>query len=224
MEASLVRRTPSTQLLVRICRWANNGKEEVHPPLGALGSAIVHVEETQRYRGLTSPLLSGLVKYRGSRKAISSRVIDEEMVKRRALCAILGRVVDKGLISDIVGIDLILKVRLRIASSLVDEGLHDLVLPNVVVCALLGVKVEVGLIVRRKVQLDGRVRVAQVNLREGEIGLVGNRLGILDPADFGTCWDTEERNVSGVGQADKSHNGRDGVAHSDEDRRVVVLQ
>lgn len=74
METGLVWGAPSTQLLVWIHGWTGDGSEKVHPPFGALGSAVVNVEEAQGNLDFADPTLSGLVQRRSSREAIGSRI------------------------------------------------------------------------------------------------------------------------------------------------------
>lgn len=123
------------------------------------------------------------------------------MIERRALGPIFGRVVDKRLICHVVGIDLELQVGLGILGTLVDKGFHDFVRPYVVIGALLGVEVEVGFVVRGKGQDEGAPRVAKVHLREREVGLVRDRLGVFDGADPGASWNVDMGEFDGVGQA-----------------------
>lgn len=200
METGLVWGTPSTQLLVWIRGWTGDGSEKVHSPVGALGGAVVNVEEAQGNLDFADPALSGLVQRRSSREAIGSRIRDEKVIERRALGSIFGRVVDKRLIRHVVWIDLELQVGLGIFGTLVDESFHDFVRPYVVIGALLGVEVEVGFVVRGKGQDEGAPRVAKVHLREREFGLVRDRLGVPDGADLGASWNVDMGEFDGVGQ------------------------
>lgn len=200
METSLVWGAPGTQLLVWIRGWAGDGSEKVHSPVGALGSAVVNVEEAQWNLDFADPTLSGLVQRRSSREAIRSRIRDEQVIERRAIGPVFGRVVDKRLIRHVVWIDLELQVGLGIFGALVYEGFHDFVRPYVVIGALLRVEVEVGFVVRGKGQDEGAPRVAKVHLREREVGLVRDRLRVLDGADLGASWNVDMGEFDGVGQ------------------------
>lgn len=147
MEARLVWRRPSAKSLVRVNLRADDGSEKVHPPRCALGLANVDVEDAQRDSDSALPSLCGLVKNRLRAKTVRSGIRNEEVVEGCADRAILGGIVNKRLVCDVVGVDLELDVCLRVFGALVEEGLHDFVLPDVVVCALRGVEEVVDLIV-----------------------------------------------------------------------------
>lgn len=160
MEARLVGRAPSPETLIGERVGRNNGAEEVHPPLRALGLATVDVEQSQRDGRGRNPRLGILVQARGGGQAVDERVGHVESVEGRAARAHLGGVVDEGLEGHVVGADLKFQIRLRIVGSPVDERLHDLVLVDRVVDPIALVVVEVGLVVRRKRDLDGALLVA----------------------------------------------------------------
>lgn len=185
VEAGLIRDAPGTETLIRVRLGRNDGSEEVHAPLGALGLAGVDVEQRQRDLRLAGPRLAGLVEGRLGREAVDDGVRDVKVVKGGASRAILGRVVDKGLVRDVVGVDLVLKVGRRIVGAFVDEGLHDLVLVDGVVGALRRVEEEVDLVARRELEAQLGVGVAKVNLGAREALLVRHRLVVLDGADLG---------------------------------------
>lgn len=188
VKASLVRGTPGTKILVRKHGGARDGSEEVHPPFCALGSSTIHVEQAQRNSSVANPSLVCNAGRSRRREAIGSRIRYEEVIERCALGDVLGRVVDECLVCDVDGVDFELKVCLRVAGALGDEGFHHLVLPDVVVGALAGVDVKVGLIVGAKGQRDGCLGVTKIDFGEGEIGLVRDRLGVRDGANSGARW------------------------------------
>lgn len=177
VKACLVRRAPSTELLGGERLGAGDCPEEVHPPFGALGLAGLDVEQAEGDLGHARPQGVLPVQGRGGGKAVRSRVGDEQVVKRRALGPVLGGVVDECLVRHVVGVDLILKVRLRVVGALVDEGLDDLVLPDVAVGGLVGVEEEIGLVVGGELDLNGLLVVAEANFGLGELGEIRDRLG-----------------------------------------------
>ena len=104
----------------------------------------------------------------------------------------LARVVDEGLEGDVVGVDFELEVRLWVVGAAVDEGFHDFVLVDGVVGGLGAVEVEVGLVVGGEGEMESKVIVAGVNLRQWEVGAVWDRGGILNCA-FGWAGGNRER-------------------------------
>lgn len=136
VKAGLVRRTPTTQFLVRKCLWARNSPEEIHPPLCSLCMSTIDVEQSQRNLNLADPFLRTLVQLRLCLEAITFWVCDEEMIKWRSFLSILGRIVDECLVGYIVGIDLVLEIRLRVVGTLVDERFDNFVGPDIIVRAL----------------------------------------------------------------------------------------
>ena len=90
------------------------------------------------------------------------------MVKGCARGAHLARVVDHGLVRDVVGVDFDLEVGLWILGAAVDEGFHDLVLPDVVVGALRGIVVEACFVVGGKGQVEEGGTVTEGNLCKGK--------------------------------------------------------
>lgn len=61
VKAGLVRRTPTTQFLVRKCLWTRNSPEEIHPPLCPLCMSTIDIEQSQRNFNLADPFLRTLV-------------------------------------------------------------------------------------------------------------------------------------------------------------------
>lgn len=183
VEASLVGDAPSAETLIRIGLGANGGSEKVHPPLRTPSLAVVDVEDAQRDLDVADPELGRLVQLGGGGKAVGGGIRDEEVVKGSSSGADLGRVVHHGLVRHVVGVDLELEVRLRVVGALVDEGLHHLVHPDVVVGGLRLIEEEVDLVARGELDLNVRVRVAQADLRPGKGLLVGHSLVVLDCAD-----------------------------------------
>ena len=119
VEVRLVRYAPGTIRLVRICGGTRDGAEEVHAPLGALGRAIVDVEEAEGKLDVRNPHACIVVERGAGNDAVGGQIRDVEAVEGSAGCADLGRVVDEGLEGDIVGGDLELEVSLRVVGPMV---------------------------------------------------------------------------------------------------------
>lgn len=196
MEAGLVRHAPRSQELVRERIRANNGSEEVHSPFGAPSLASIDIEQRQRNLALAHPLLRRLIQRRLCSEAIDHNVVNVEVVEGSAIRTVLGRVVDKRLVGDVVGADFVLEVRRGIVGALVDECLHDLVLVDGVVGDLRLVEEEVGLVERLERQGQLGVGVAQVNARSGEVLLVGNGLVVADGAYSRASRDVDARHIA----------------------------
>jgi hypothetical protein len=143
MEAGLIGDTPGAQSLVRVCAGRGDCAEEIHAPLGA--TSLHHIEESQRNLHTGDPCLFCSVQDGCGREAVGGRIGHEKVIEWSARGAHFGGIVDHRLVSDIVGTHLKLEVRLRVVRAMIDEGLHHLVLPDVIVRALARVIVVIGL-------------------------------------------------------------------------------
>ena len=195
VEASLVGWAPSTKGLVGVGGWAGDGSEEVHSPVSALSLARVDVEEGEGDQRVADPGLLGLICLGGGREPVRRRVGDEEVVEGSTVGTDLGRVVDERLVGDVVGVDLVLEVGGWVVAALVDESLHHLVLPDVIVGALGGVEVEVGLASGCEGEGDVVGSVAGIDLGGGERSQVRDRLAVGDGANLGAGRHIEGRKV-----------------------------
>uniref|UniRef100_A0A1Y1MK49 Uncharacterized protein n=1 Tax=Photinus pyralis TaxID=7054 RepID=A0A1Y1MK49_PHOPY len=74
VEACFIGDTPRAKCLIRIRLRADNGSEEVHPPLCTLCLAIVDIEQAQRNLDIAHPQLIRLVELGRSAKPIGRRV------------------------------------------------------------------------------------------------------------------------------------------------------
>lgn len=146
VKAGFVGRTPGTQSLIGKQVGVCDGAEEIHPPFGALRLAVFDVEKGERDFDIADPCLSRSVQGGLGCETVRGWVRHEEMVERGTWGAVLRRVEYEGLISYVVWVDLILEVKLRIVGALVDEGFHDLVLPDIAIGALARIKVETGFV------------------------------------------------------------------------------
>lgn len=192
VKARFVGDTPRAKFLIRIRLRADNGSEEVHPPLCTLCLAFVDIEQAQGNRDIAHPQLIRLVELGHSAKPVGRRVGHEEVVKGGAIGANFGRVVHKGLVGDVVGVHFELKVSLRVVRALVYKGLHDLVLPDVGIGALGRVKVEVDLVAGGELDVQVSVGIAEVNLGAREWFEVGDSLVVFDCAEAArACWDSD---------------------------------
>ena len=82
------------------------------------------------------------------------------MVEWRSCCTHLCRIVDEGLVGDVVWVDFEFQVCPRIFGAFVYESLHDFVLPDIIVGSLRRIEVKVGLVVGREGYLNIGGRVA----------------------------------------------------------------
>lgn len=174
MEVRRIRRLPRTQRLLRERLWRRDDAEEVHAPGRA--PRLVDVEQPQRDNHVGNPRPPVAVQLRRRREAVRGRVEDVEVVKRRAVLAHFARVVHERLVRDVVRADLVLEVGLRVVVAAVDEGLHDGVLEDVVVGAVVRVEVEVLLFKRLEGHVQRVVVVAEVDVRAREVAPVWHRL------------------------------------------------
>lgn len=188
VKTGLVRRTPSSKVLVGKHLRARNRSEEIHPPLSTACTARINIKQTQRNLCLADPFLRLLIKLRLSLKSVTFGVGNEKVIKRRSFLADLGRIVDEGLVSHVVWIDFVLEIRLRIVGALVDERFHDFVGPDIIVCSLRFVEVEVFFVQSRERQREIGVRVAEIDLRTWKRITVGDGFREFDAAIFRTCW------------------------------------
>lgn len=174
MEAGLVGRTPGTQGLVGIHAGRSDGTEKVHAPLGALD--LVDIKQSERDLHIRLPGAGVFVGSCLGREAVGGGIGHKEMVKRRTVGADLGRVENNRLVGDVGWVDFVFNVCCRVVLAVVEEGFHDLVFPDIVVCALAGVDVPVGLVQRFEAELDRGVIVAHVDRRRREGRSVWDRL------------------------------------------------
>ena len=128
--------TPGSKALVGICLGANNGSEKVHPPFSASCLAIVNIKQSQWNLDLTRPGLARLVQLRVPHESIINRVSNEEMIECCSGAAVLARIIDEGLVRNIVGVDLKFEIRLWVDSAFLYESLHHLVLIDCVIGTL----------------------------------------------------------------------------------------
>lgn len=196
MEAGLVRHAPRTQELVGERIGANNGSEEVHSPFGAPSLAGIDIEQSQRNLALAHPLLRRLIQRRLRSETIGHNVVNVEVVEGSAVRTVLGRVVDKRLVGDVVGANFVLEICRGVVGALVDECLHDFVLVDGVVGDLRLVEEEVGLVKRLEGQGQLGVGVAQINARSGEVLLVGDGLVVVDGAYSGASRDVDAGHIA----------------------------
>lgn len=89
VEARLIWRAPGTQSLIGVYLWRGDCAEKVHPPLRALGLALVYVEDAQRNGNGALPRFGRLVEHRRGAEAISRGIRHKEVVKGRAGSAVL---------------------------------------------------------------------------------------------------------------------------------------
>lgn len=162
MEASLVGRAPGSEGLVGEHLRVGDGAEEVHAPVG--GFWLVDIPQSKRDGDVGEPSTGITVDFGGRGESVTDRVGHEEMVEWSALLADFGWVVDEGLVGNVVGADLKLQVVGWVVFTAVDEGLHDVVLPDIVIDVMIGVKVEVFLLECLEVHVDGGLVVADVDL------------------------------------------------------------
>lgn len=197
VEVGRIRNLPRTQQLVGEHLRRRDGAEEVHTP--GRSTRLVHIEQTQRHGRLGNPrsLLAIQLSRRG--EAILLDIVDEEVIKRGALRAHFRRIVHERLVGDVVRVDLVLEVRLGIVVAAVDEGFHDVVLPDVVVGALVRVEVEVLLFERLEGEVQRLVVVAEVDVRAREVVLVRDRLVEFGCGFAWASWDEKGPVVESAG-------------------------
>lgn len=188
VKTSLVRRTPSSKVLIRKHLRARNRSEEIHPPLSTACTARIDIKQTQRDLCLADPFLRLLIKFRLGLKSVTLGVGNEKVIKWRSFLSDLGRIVYEGLVGHVVGVDFVLEIRLRIVGALVNERFHDFVSPDIIVCSLRFVEVEVFLVQSRERQGEGGVRVTKIDLRTWKRITVGYGFREFDAAIFRTCW------------------------------------
>jgi hypothetical protein len=206
--------TPGSKTLVGKCFGANNGSEKVHPPFSASCRAIVNIEQPQWNVDLTGPGLARFVQLRVPLESITNRVSNEEMIECCSGATGLARIIDEGLVRNIVGVDLIFEIRLWVVSAFLDESLHHLVLIEVAIGSLRWVEVEVDLIVCGECNIDRRVRVAEIDLREGEVCQIRDGFGVGNGADSRAGWGFETRNCgASYGSDASSHTDKNNGLH-----------
>lgn len=143
VEARLIWHTPRSKSLVRIGLRADGGSEKVHPPVCTSRLALIDIEQPQWNLDIAHPQLLRLIQCRHGAEPVCSRVRHEEVIEGSTVRPDLGRVVNKCLIGDIVGVHFELKISLWVVRALVDEGLHDLVHPDVSIGALRRIEIKV---------------------------------------------------------------------------------
>ena len=170
MKVCCIRRLPRAQQLVGECLRRSDGAEEIHAP--GRSARLIHIEQTKRDGRLRNPRPLVAIQLRRRREPILLNVVDIKVIERGALCAHFRWIVYERLVSDVVRIDLVLEVGLRIVIATVDERFHDVVLPDVVVGALVRVEVEVLLFERLEGEVQRFVVIADVDLRAWKVVLV----------------------------------------------------
>lgn len=140
----------------------------------------VDVEQSQGNLNLGLPCLLSGVGFSLGDQAISNGILNEKVVERVVLGPCFGRIVYEGLVCDVVRIDFKFQVRLRIVFADRDEGFHHFVFPNVIICAVVGVEVEVFLVLRFEGKLDGVATVTKIDVCTRERLSIRNRFAEID--------------------------------------------
>lgn len=174
MKARLIRRTPSTQLLLGECLRGRDGTEEIHPPACATKASLGHVKQCKWDLNVRYPDLSFAIECCFRHHPIPNGIRNEGMVHWRIFRAHARRIVYKRLVGDVVRVYFEFEVRLWCLMAALYKRLHHRVLPDVVVHSLLGVEMEILFVECRERQMKhGRVfggfgTVAEVDLSLGE--------------------------------------------------------
>ena len=204
MEVSFVGCAPSSKSLVREGFGAGDGAEEVHAPFGRLG--VINIPQSKWYGDVGEPGAGLAIRDGRGGEPITKRVRDEKVIEWSTLFADFGWVVDEGLVGNVVGVDFELQVVGWVVFTTVDEGFHDIVLPDIVIDALVGVEVEMFLLEGLEVHVYGSLIVAEVDLGAREGIAFGHGLVELGRGGFWAAGDLKgwPLGASGLGYGSRS--------------------